>query len=61
LFLAHEADVDEMLDIQLQFKSKILKKNFVNLSAEYVVGSESANPEYSYGYSYKMSCNGQVQ
>jgi len=51
---------DHMLDIQLQFDAKILRKEFSNLRADFVIGSEDANPETGFSFGFVMACSGQI-
>ena len=59
IFLAPKED-EGMLDIQLQFNSIVLGKNFSQTRAVYVIGSDDANPETSFSYGYDMICNGKI-
>lgn len=46
------------LDIQLQFGAHVLRRNFSNVRATYVVGSAASEPEVSFAYGYDMLCDG---
>lgn len=59
VFLAPKID-DEMLDIQLQFKAIVIGKNFSDTHADFVIGSEDANPETGFAFGYNMICNSEV-
>lgn len=49
-------EAEGMLDIQLQFDSKVIDESFTVREATFVIGSEDANPEYGFAYGYKMNC-----
>jgi hypothetical protein len=59
IFLTPKED-DGMLDIQLQFDTLVLGRNFSHVKATYVVGSDDANPETGFSIGFDMTCNSRV-
>ncbi|MGZ3723065.1 MAG: hypothetical protein ACXVA9_09055 [Bdellovibrionales bacterium] len=50
-----------MLDIQLQFDARVLNEDFNGEKAEFVIGSEDANPETGFAFGYPVVCNGRLK
>lgn len=59
LFIENDSDLP--LDIQLQFNSRILKKNFSSEPGTFVIGSEDANPETGFSFGSPVVCRSRVK
>ena len=53
-------DPEGMLDVQLQFKSRILGYGFTSRRATFVIGSDDANPETGFAFGFDVTCRSRL-
>lgn len=53
-------DNNGYLDIQLQFDQHIVNQSFRNVKADFVIGSDDANPENYFAFGYDVSCSSRL-